>query len=172
MLKSTLFLSRPEFKSQSDMSQSGADYILEKAVEKCSHSGVKLTKKRKQILQVLLNAAKPLSAYDVVEIYNQNSEQAMQAMSAYRILDFLVEEKLAHKLNLANQYIACAHISCSHPHLELHFLICRQCKKVKEIELPVSLMQQLKDSVAKSGFQFKNSQLELDCLCDQCASGT
>lgn len=144
--------------------------VLERATQKCDRSGARLTPKRKQILGLLVEADAPLSAYDLVAQYNQRYEQDVKPMSVYRILDFLVENSLVHKLGLANQFIACEHIRCEHAHENSHFVICRQCQKAKEITLSDELVSLLTEHVNAAGYQLSSSQLELDCLCDDCAS--
>ena len=123
---------------------------------------------RKLILEVLIRSNTPLSAYEIADQFNKFAEQAMQPMSAYRILDFLVSENLVHKLSSANKYVACSHIACSHAHEVPQFLICRKCHKVKEIGIKKSIVEDLRESVSTAGYTLMNSQLELDCLCEEC----
>lgn len=91
-------------------------------------------------------------------------------MSIYRILGFLETEKLVHKLNLANKYVACAHISCDHAHGVPQFLICRNCSKVKEISIKSSTIKDLQATAHDVGFKLISPQLEMNCLCDDCIS--
>lgn len=146
------------------------DKAVSKAVDICADSGSRLTEKRKSLLSLLLASDTPLSAYELAEQFNKVYEQSMPAMSAYRILDFLVSENLVHKLSSANKYIACAHIACSHSHEIPQFLICRSCHKVKEIGIKKRIIESLQDSVDSAGYTLVKSQLELDCLCEQCIS--
>jgi Fur family transcriptional regulator, zinc uptake regulator len=74
--------------------------IIEHAARHCKDRGVRLTDKRKQVLQALISAQKPLSAYEIVELYKENFKLNIPTMSVYRILDFLQEENLVHKLQL------------------------------------------------------------------------
>ena len=141
---------------------------LHKAHEICTRSGQKLTPKRAAILTVLIESRQPLSAYEVVANYNQTQSHPIQPMSAYRILNFLQSEKLVHKLETQNKYIACAHINCSHPHSIPHFLVCRQCQQVQEIHIPEHIVDELSRHARHSGFTLDQSQIELDGLCDKC----
>ncbi len=142
--------------------------ILQRAAEKCAESGGKLTEKRSQLLTILIESQEPLSAYEVLERYNLTVEKSMPAMSAYRILDYLVSQELVHKLSSENKYIACSHITCCHEHKVPQFLICRQCKQVKEIVIPKDIIESLRQHLVAANYQLINSQLELDCLCDAC----
>lgn len=152
------------------MNQTQIKKIIAKAEQLCAESNVKLTEKRRNILSVLLSSnGKPMSAYDVAEHYKQYFSAPIQVMSAYRMLDFLVEEDLAHKLDSTNQYIACSHIACDHEHKAAQFLICDECQSVDEVILHDDVKQAIDKSVARKGFHIQQSQLELHGLCDRCS---
>lgn len=142
--------------------------ILEKAKATCAEQGVKLTSKRENVLTCIIGSDEAVSPYELAEIYKDQYGQTMPAMSVYRILDFLVELSLVHKLTSANKYIACSHISCSHSHQSPQFLICDNCQSVKEIGINKSVMEQLKESVEQSGFVLTTQQIELKGLCNKC----
>ena len=89
-------------------------------------------------------------------------------MSVYRILAFLEGEQLVHKLNLANKYVACAHVSCDHAHATPQFLICASCSKVKEIDIDTALIADLTSAASNVGYKLITSQLEMNGLCDDC----
>lgn len=142
--------------------------VIEKARQECAQKGVKLTSKRERILTVLLTAGAPLSAYDIVERYREQYGEVLPAMSVYRILNLLVEHKIAHKLQTTNQFLACAHIACDHDHQVPQFLICDQCHGVEEVGLRKALVKELHESVKKTGFDVANQQLELHGRCSRC----
>jgi len=145
------------------------EQIIHVAERQCKDSGVRLTQKRKQVLAALLDANKALSAYEVVDYCAKQYKQVMPAMSVYRILDFLKQEHLVHKLNLANKYVACSHIACSHAHEVSQFLICTNCQCVEEVMMQPSTVQDIQDSVHSAGFELLSPQLEINCLCADCA---
>ncbi|MCV6606194.1 MAG: transcriptional repressor, partial [Porticoccaceae bacterium] len=97
--------------------------IIDHAENSCKARGKKLTDKRKYVLFSLLHSNKAMSAYELVDYCKAVLGKTLPPMSVYRILDFLQEEHLVHKLNLANKYIACAHITCNHEHCVSQFLI-------------------------------------------------
>jgi len=141
---------------------SQADFASEKA-------GVKLTPKRKSILALLLASDIPLSAYELADQFKSACGQSIPPMSVYRMLDFLTENNLAHKLTSENKFVSCAHSTCSHVHEVPQFLICEQCHQVKEVGIKKDIFEALKSSVEQAGFSLKQSQLELKCLCADCA---
>ena len=146
-----------------------AQDIIMQAEKSCSQNGVRLTNKRKQVLICLLESQRALSAYDMIDDLRDKYQTNIQAMSIYRILDFLLKENLVHKLQLTNKYIACSHIACSHEHLLSQFLICGKCGLVKEVIINKSLVDNLKTTIEAAGYYFSSPQLELSCLCNSCA---
>ena len=144
--------------------------VIEKAAAICKQSGGQLTAKRKKILELLLSSDVPLSAYEVADAHNKQSETSMPAMSVYRMLDFLASEQLVHKLSSTNKYIACSHIACEHSHEVPQFLICGKCQRVKEITIAKRIVDELATQVNNAGYQLATPQLELDCLCERCLS--
>jgi len=142
--------------------------ILEHAESSCKAHGAKLTDKRKQVLSGLLQSDKAMSAYELLDYCKEEYGQSLPAMSVYRILDFLQGEHLVHKLDLANKYIACAHITCDHDHGVPQFLICGSCQRVKEISVNRSTIDALKSNIEDAGFHLASPQLEMNCVCKQC----
>lgn len=142
--------------------------IIKHAEQYCKKHGVLLTAKRKLILSSLLLSDKALSAYDIIDLCEQNFQQKIAAMSVYRILEFLENEKLVHKLKLANKYIACSHISCDHDHGISQFLICGTCNDVKEVSINKATMSALENDIEQAGFQLVSPQLEMNCICKSC----
>lgn len=142
--------------------------VLDHAEKQCEQNSSRLTPKRKKILQELLKSKKALSAYEIADIYNKSSNESIPTMSVYRILDFLEDENLVHKLNLANKYIACAHITCNHNHSIPQFLVCRICNKVREISIDIDTMKKIEKKVQDENFNLIKPQLEMHCICKVC----
>ena len=144
---------------------------IERAEEYCKANGSRLTSKRKLVLSGLLQSDKALSAYELVDYCKSEYGETIPAVSVYRILDFLEQEHLAHKLNLANKYVACSHISSEHDHSASQFLICKRCQRVKEIDINQKIVKSLQDDVRSAGFELDDPQLEINGICEVCASG-
>jgi len=135
----------------------------------CNRSSLRLTDERCNVLKILLQVTEPLSAaYDIADHYKTEYGESLSAMSAYRMLDFLLQAGLVHKLETTNQYLACLHIVCEHEHQVPQFLICDQCHSVIEVGLRKQLINELKTSIASTGFVLSNQQLELHGLCEVC----
>lgn len=144
------------------------DSIIQHAEQHCQAHGTRLTVKRKKVLAGLIQSNKALSAYELIDFCKEQFGERIPAMSIYRILEFLEDEHFVHKLNLANKYVACAHISCDHAHGIPQFLICRKCSKVKEISIKPATIAELQTTVQEAGFKLISPQLEMNCLCEDC----
>ena len=144
--------------------------ILKRAEQLCADHGGKLTTKRRQVLAGLLDSEKALSAYDLADYCRDRLGSHLLPMSIYRILEFLQSEGLVHRLNTANKYVACAHIACNHKHEVPQFLICTECDTVKEVGITKSLIRGISNAVESVGFNLMSNQIELECLCRDCAN--
>lgn len=149
---------------------SDIDQIIKKSQEVCKLAGIKLTTKRKNVLIVLLNSTIPLSAYEIAEKYREHFNESLPVMSVYRMLDFLIQGELVHKLESTGQYMSCTHITCNHEHEIPQFLICDRCHAVKEVGIKKKLLTELTHSIQATGFTLANQQLELHGFCEHCQS--
>jgi Fur family zinc uptake transcriptional regulator len=154
------------------MSKLATKRTLKNADVLCQESGVRLTEKRKRALTILLDAPAPMSAYELKDEYKNSYDESLTAMSAYRMLNFLVAETLAHKLHSVNKYAACEHINCAHSHELPQFLICDNCETVTEVGISSQTLKSLKNGIAESGFKLNEQQLELHGLCNSCCKDT
>ena len=144
--------------------------IVDHAERQCRDHGARLTEKRKHVLSGLLQSDKALSAYELIEVCRNQFGETLPPMSMYRILDFLRRERLVHKLNLANKYVACSHITCDHAHAASQFLICVECQKVEEISVSRAVIGELESTIEKAGFRLATPQVEINCICDDCVA--
>ena len=100
---------------------------------------------------------------------NAQGLDAMPAMSMYRILDYLVEQQLAHRLVSSKKYVACSHINCCTEHFQrTHFLICSECSQVREVEVSEALIASLSGLAGAEGFHLSSRQLEFSGVCNEC----
>jgi Fur family zinc uptake transcriptional regulator len=144
--------------------------IIDQAEKACIEQGVKLTPKRKAVLLILLENEQPQSAYEISDLYQKKLSEKIPAMSVYRMLEFLIEQGLVHKLASTNKFLACSHITCSHSHQTPQFLICDQCQSVSEVGIDTTLIQALEKSIHQKHFQLNSPQLELHGVCERCQS--
>lgn len=150
------------------MTDKNIQQTLQLVKQASQQSGLKFTTKRSNVLQLMLVAKKALSAYDIVDSYSVQYQQKISAVSVYRMLDFLINAGLVHKLSSNSQYIVCSHITCSHAHEMPMLLICNSCHQVDEVEIGNELSPALKKRAISSGFQLQDKQLELHGVCQSC----
>jgi len=143
---------------------------IDHAEQQCIRNGTKLTQKRKAVLTGLLKSNQALSAYELSDFCKEELGEPMPPMSVYRILEFLESEQLVHKLKLANRFVACMHITCDHKHAVPQFLICTNCYRVSEISIKESTLRALRNNVDDAGYKLVSPQIELNCLCEECAA--
>ncbi|GAA0814834.1 transcriptional repressor [Colwellia sp. D2M02] len=142
---------------------------LTQAEDKCRQLGVQLTSKRKLVLTLLLQAGKAVSAYELIDLFKRNFQQSLPPMSVYRILEFLEQSQLIHRLHIANKYVACRHIKSTPEQTISQLLFCHQCQRVDEIELNQSHLAALDSNIKETGYQLLSSHIELNCICNSCS---
>ena len=141
---------------------------IKSAELKCHQRGKKLTRRRREVLTMLLQADRAVSAYELVDLCNDDSDEPMPPMSVYRILEFLQAEQFVHKLETANKYIACKHIACEHEHKQPQFLICNDCHKVQELDTSSEALSSVEAAASMLNFKLLSPQLEVTGYCGLC----
>lgn len=140
-----------------------SDAALARADELALARGLRLTPVRRRVLEILLERHRALGAYEVLERLAAEG-LGKQPPVAYRALDFLVEQGLAHRVQRLNAYAAC--LSPERDHSPA-FLICRGCEQVAEAESP-ELRAALQGLAGAAGFRIERSTVELLGLCARC----
>ena len=125
----------------------------------CAPRGARLPRGRRAMLVVLLAAAGPLTAYELLDRLPGETPA-----SVYRHLDFMLEHGLAHRLETTRAYVACGHPD--HPHAG-QFLICRQCGTVVEME-DERVDAATEQLGARAGFALDQRTVELTGVCGTC----
>ena len=146
---------------QAPLSSETTERNLAETEALCGARGARLTPIRRRVLEVLLGAAKPLGAYDLVDRLGSGGRR-MAPITVYRALDFLIEQGLAHRLASLNAYIM-----SSGRRGTTAFLICESCGEATEINSP-----EVADTVVKilteQGYQPRARVLEITGRCPHC----
>ncbi|MEM7210513.1 MAG: Fur family transcriptional regulator [Pseudomonadota bacterium] len=129
----------------------------------CAERSVRLTDSRRRVLEILLADHKALGAYEVLSQISERGEPA-HPPAAYRALDFLVENGLAHRIERLNAFIACSAPRTGH---RPAFLICRDCRSVAEAQIDPD-EGVLGETAARIGFQIEQTSIEVEGLCPAC----
>ena len=129
----------------------------------CDARKLRLTDARRRVLEILLAEHKALGAYDVLAHLSDHGEPA-HPPAAYRALEFLVENGLAHRVERLNAFVACSHPAEGH---RPAFLICRDCKSVAEAQVAPD-EGALGETAARIGFRIERTSIEVEGLCPGC----
>jgi Fur family zinc uptake transcriptional regulator len=125
---------------------------------------LRLTPLRRRVLEILLGSHRPIGAYEVLaELAADGTRPAPPTV--YRALEFLMTSGFVHRIDTRNAYIACFRPARRH---RTHFLICRGCGAVSEIEDP-ALQGALAEATARAGFAVERETVEIAGLCAACA---
>ena len=157
-----------------DFTQHDVAERLAAAKEQCRTHGVRFTPLREQIYMLVLQANKPVGAYDLITQLQQarlldsdneiDGAKNVAPPTVYRSLEFLLSEGLIHQLTSINAYVPCCHPRAQHT---AAFLICDQCQRVQECSsLPVQEM--LSFAEKDIGFTVARSVIELSGRCQTC----
>jgi Fur family transcriptional regulator, zinc uptake regulator len=138
---------------------------LERAEALTKATGARLTPVRRRVLEILLEEHKALGAYDVLARLTADGF-GNQPPVAYRALEFLVEQGLAHRIQRLNAFTACVHMGEDHAPA---FLICRVCNTVAEAEASAA-RHSLEAEAARAGFRVERTTIEALGLCPSCQS--
>lgn len=136
---------------------------LARAEALCADSGARLTPVRRRVLEILLEEHRAMGAYELLDRLAQEGF-GHQPPVAYRALDFLVDQGLAHRIRRLNAFAACAHPGEAHAPV---FLICRQCQAVAEAP-GREVRGALDGAAAGLGFAIERANIEALGLCPAC----
>lgn len=136
---------------------------LTAADARCAADGLRFTPVRRKVLDILLQDHRALGAYTILDKLREDGFGS-QPPIAYRALDFLVANGLAHKIERLNAFIACAHTNHSHTPA---FMICRLCDAVAEA-LSSTAQGALRDTARTTGFRIERTVIEAEGICPSC----
>lgn len=129
----------------------------------CAHHKLQLTPVRRRVLEILLDEHKALGAYQILDRLRDEG-LGSQPPVVYRALEFLVQNRLAHRVERRNAFIACGHPE--RPHAPA-FLICQVCDAVVEAASAPG-RDALCAAAAEIGFQVDRTVIEAEGICPRC----
>jgi Fur family zinc uptake transcriptional regulator len=143
---------------------SAAD-ALDSAAAICDAKGLRLTAQRRDVLEAMAKANRPLGAYDILGVLMEGGARKIAPISVYRSLDFLLEAGLIHRLESRNAFVLCPH---KHDAGDVvTFLICEGCGAVEEATSP-ALASALAAIAKGRGFIARSRVIELSGRCSRC----
>lgn len=139
---------------------------LRRADTVCAERGLRLTKLRRRVLELIWTSHKPAKAYALLDAMRTEHTNAAPP-TVYRTLDFLLDAGLIHRLESLNAFIGC---NAGHRNSHPQFLICRHCERVAEIA-GQELHHAIDREAAAADFIIEGEVVELRGLCTHCAHG-
>jgi Fur family zinc uptake transcriptional regulator len=135
-----------------------------RAVEVASRErGLRLTPLRREVLELLAEADKPVKAYDLLDQLRSRHANAAPP-TVYRALDFLLEHGFIHKLESINAYVSCHHPAEAH---QVPFLICDVCASAFEV-CDERVAELIEAQARTLGFRAQAQTLEVHGVCQAC----
>jgi Fur family zinc uptake transcriptional regulator len=116
------------------------------------------------VLELLWEAARPTSAYELIENLKQKEARPVSPPTVYRALEFLMAQGLVSKIESRNAFVVCAHPERRHDHL---FFICSNCGSSTELEEPM-VEHLLTEKAAMVGFRPTRRVVEVEGICAPC----
>jgi len=84
--------------------------LLSAVSELCSVRKLRLTPRRRQVLEIMLASHQPMGAYDILaELNRAGKADRIAPPIVYRALEFLMAEGLIHRIESRNAFITCVH---------------------------------------------------------------
>jgi len=136
---------------------------LAAAIEHCAKQGLKLTKLRQQVLEIIWDSHHPIGAYDVLQKLQERGHKPAPP-TAYRALEFLASAQLIHRIESLNSFIGCPSPGASH---QCQFYICRECGFIAELNNS-DIAMALSDGARQLSFESQQAVIEVHGVCKDC----
>lgn len=130
----------------------------------CADSGARLTPLRRRVLELVWASHRPLGAYELLDHLTAEGHKPAPP-TVYRALEFLLEQRLVHRIASRNAFIGCSHPEGAHAG---YFLICDACGNAEEIAETAGLEQAIGTAADRAGFRIESQMLELTGRCQHC----
>lgn len=140
------------------------DKALAVATELCQRRGARLTALRRRVLELVWRSHGPVGAYEVLDWLRVEDGRAAAPPTVYRALDFLMEQKLIHRIESMNAFVGC--VDPSNPHSG-QYLICRDCGTVTELD-DHGIGDAVRRQAQQRGFEVQQQTVEVHGLCRGC----
>jgi Fur family zinc uptake transcriptional regulator len=146
--------------------------FAEHAVQHLKKQGLRITRPRRCVLDLLEETETSLSAYEIRDLLVARGEP-IDTVSVYRILDCLEENNLIHRVMASGKVTKCHLEDESNCHLQQqnhchHLLICQGCGHIEEIHCP-NILAMVKELNSFQNFVVTGHNLEFTGFCQSCA---
>lgn len=129
----------------------------------CKEKGIRFTEPRQHVLEIIAASKKPMGAYDILESLGQYMD-APKPPTAYRAIEFLMEQGIVHRIESLNAYVLCG---SDHRHNGSQFMVCDSCGTVVEAHI-CHVPDDLAARAREEGFVLSRWDAELHGTCKDC----
>jgi Fur family zinc uptake transcriptional regulator len=136
---------------------------LSQAESYCQTKGLRLTKLRRRVLELVWAGHQPVGAYSLLKMLISEGYKAAPP-TVYRSLDFLLQHGFIHRIASLNAYVGCSHPGDAH---EAQFFICSECGQVAEIGDPF-IHTAIAKEAKRLGFHITGQTIEVTGTCSRC----
>jgi Fur family zinc uptake transcriptional regulator len=139
------------------------EHALREAQRYCKDKGLRLTKLRYRVLELIWANHQPVGAYELLQRLTLDGYKAAPP-TVYRSLDFLLKHGLAHRINTLNAFVGCEHPRLNHA---AQFFICRNCGQAVELDNH-KIESAIADQARRTGFTIEHRSIEITGVCSHC----
>lgn len=135
----------------------------------CSANRAQLTPSRESVLEILSTSSAPMSAYDILDLYQKKHASGAQPPTIYRALSFLENKGFIHRVASTRKYLTCDHLGHHSDQTFTLFFICDQCGSAQETLISQSFLSEVNAQATQIGFTLNQPSLEIQGTCEKCA---
>ncbi len=136
---------------------------LEVAEALCKRHCARLTPLRRDVLELVLRHAQPVSAYALLDELKSRGHNGAPP-TVYRALAFLQAQGLVHRIATSNTFVACNHPGDVHQAL---IFVCTECGDALETQAaPISAS--VGRTARRHGFRLPDQPIEVAGTCRRC----
>ena len=147
------------------MSEAVLTFTAEAILNRLRAEGLRITASRRNILDVLFEAGRPLSLQEIQDLAAERGERPDYA-TVFRLMTLLETLHLAHKVNLQRP---CSYYELHDPKKHYDHIVCTTCGKVVVIDIPCPLGATEQHIAQHYGFRDLTHSLEFFGQCPDCA---
>ena len=141
------------------------DDALKAAESICLERGLRFTRTRRRVLEIVWQRHGPIGAYDILEVL-QEERRKTAPPTVYRALEFLLEHGFVHKIESLNAFVGCSKPGGAHVS---QFLICTGCGQTAELD-DSDIAFLIAEKMTSAGFDVSRQTIEIQGVCSDCAA--
>src|SRR6476620_5107859 len=146
------------------MNAQAPSFSADAVLNRLRPEGLRITAGRRNILNVLFEAERPLSLQEIQELA-ASRENSPDYATVFRMIALLDRLHLVHKVNLQRP---CTYYELNDPSKHYDHIVCTGCGRVVVIDIPCPLAETEKRVAEHYGFRNLSHSLEFFGRCPNC----